>query len=100
MSTEIRKRQLAVAVVAVLQFSRSYSHTLKIFLYLYINIELIFDFHTTYFGTATLQQRAGTVFHLKIWKYREKFLYLHTKEIVIRYTDEVADRNIKLIEAL
>ena len=27
----------------------------KIFLYLYINIELIFDFHTTYFGTATLQ---------------------------------------------
>ena len=42
--------------VAVLQFSRSYSHTLKILLYLYINIELIFDFRITYFGTATLQQ--------------------------------------------
>ena len=47
---------LTVAVVAVLQFSRSYSHTLKILIYLYINIELIFDFHTTYFGTATLQR--------------------------------------------
>ena len=47
---------LAVALVAVLQFSKGYSHTLKILLYLYINIELIFDFHTTYFGTATLQQ--------------------------------------------
>ena len=51
---------LAVAVVAVLQFSRSYSHTLKnfyiyIYIYIYINIELIFDFHITYFGTATLQ---------------------------------------------
>ena len=41
---------------AALQFSRSYSHTLKILLYLYINIELIFDFHTTCFGTATLHQ--------------------------------------------
>jgi len=42
--------------VAVLQFSRSYSYTLKILLYLYINIELIFDFRITYFGTATLQR--------------------------------------------
>ena len=42
--------------VAVLQFSKNYSHTLKILLYLYINIELIFDFSITYFGTATLQR--------------------------------------------
>ena len=42
--------------VAVLQFSKGYFHTLKILLYLYINIELIFDFHRIYFGTATLQQ--------------------------------------------
>ena len=52
---------LAVAVVAVLQFSQGYSHTLKyfyiyIYIYIYKNIELIFDFHITYFGTATLQQ--------------------------------------------
>ena len=49
-----------VAVLHLLQFSKSFSHTLKILLYLYINIELIFDFRTIYFGTATtatLQQR-------------------------------------------
>ena len=45
-----------VALVAVLQFSKGYFHTLKILLYLYINIELIFDFHRIYFGTATLQR--------------------------------------------
>jgi len=39
-----------------LQFSKGFSHTLKILLYLYINIELIFDYHRIYFGTATLQQ--------------------------------------------
>ena len=42
--------------VAVLQFSKGYFHTLKILLYLYINIELIFYFRITYFGTATLQR--------------------------------------------
>ena len=49
-----------VAVLRLLQFSKSFSHTLKILLYLYINIELNFDFRTIYFGTATtatLQQR-------------------------------------------
>jgi hypothetical protein len=40
----------------VLQFSKGYFHTLKILLYLYINIELIFDYHRIYFGTATLQR--------------------------------------------
>ena len=61
---------------AVLQFSRGYSHTLKILLYLYINIELIFNFHRTYFGTATLQCRnkpawvniAGSNFRLGSYK--------------------------------
>ena len=45
-----------VALVAVLQFSKGYFHTLKILLYLYINIELIFDYHRIYLGTATLQR--------------------------------------------
>ena len=52
----LRKRQANLLRVAVLQFSKGFSHTLKILLYLYINIELIFDYHRIYFGTATLQQ--------------------------------------------
>ena len=52
----LRKRQAKLLRVAVLQFSKGFSHTLKILLYLYINIELIFDYHRIYFGTATLQQ--------------------------------------------
>jgi hypothetical protein len=58
---EAAKRGLVVAVLQLLQFSRGIPHTLKILLYLYIyyiyniyiNIELIFDFGRTYFGTAT-----------------------------------------------
>ena len=56
----LRKRQANLLRVAVLQFSKGFSHTLKILLYLYINIELIFDYHRIYFGTATLQQPQHT----------------------------------------
>jgi hypothetical protein len=56
----LRKRQANLLRVAVLQFSKGFSHTLKILLYLYINIELIFDYHRIYFGTATLQQPQRT----------------------------------------
>ena len=56
----LRKRQANLLRVAVLQFSKGFFHTLKILLYLYINIELIFDYHSIYFGTATLQQPQRT----------------------------------------
>jgi hypothetical protein len=52
-SQEKASKFVARCSVAVLE---RLSHTQEILLYLYINIELIFDYHRIYFGTATLQQ--------------------------------------------
>ena len=54
MTVSARQARICFTCYSVTVLERLF-HTLKILLYLYINIELIFDFHRIYFGTATLQ---------------------------------------------